>query len=97
MPAYLIANAEVTDPAAYERYRSGVPAVIAKYGGRYLVRGGETDMAEGAFPGSRFVVLEFPDRAAADALWRSPEYAEVKKLRQGAATMNIAIVEGYVP
>ena len=97
MPAYLIANAEVTDPAAYERYRSNVPAVIAQYGGRYLVRGGETGVPEGTFPGSRFVVLEFPDRTAADAFWRSPEYAEVKKLRQGAATMNIALVEGYVP
>lgn len=97
MPAYLIANAEVTDPATYERYRSAVPAVIAQYGGRYLVRGGEADVPEGAFPGSRFVVLEFPDIAAARAFWRSSEYAEVKKLRDGAAQMNIAIVDGYVP
>ena len=97
MPAYLIANAEVTDPAAYERYRSAVPAVIAQYGGRYLVRGGETDVPEGTFPGARFVVLEFPDIAAAGAFWRSPEYTEVKKLRDGAAQMNIAIVDGYVP
>ncbi len=97
MPAYLIANIEVTDTAGFERYRAAVPAVIARHGGRYLVRGGESAVVEGAYPGHRFVVLEFPDRATAEAFWHSPDYAACKALREGTAVMNVAIVEGYVP
>lgn len=97
MPAYVIANAEVTDPASYEAYKAAVPAVIEQYGGRYLVRGGAAEIVEGGFPGPRFVVLEFPDVEAARAFARSPEYAAAKARREGAADMNIAIVEGHAP
>lgn len=97
MPAYLLANIEVTDQAGFERYRAAVPAVIARHGGRYLVRGGASEVVEGAFPAQRFVVLEFPDRATAEAFWASADYAECKKLREGAATMNVVIVEGIQP
>jgi uncharacterized protein (DUF1330 family) len=97
MPAYLLANIEVTDPAGFERYRAAVPAVIARHGGRYLARGGASEVLEGAYSGHRFVVLEFPDRAAAEAFWQSPDYAECRKLREGAAIMNVAIVEGIQP
>lgn len=95
MPAYILANIEVTDPEGFERYRAAVPAVIAKFGGRYRVRGGASEVVEGAYPGHRFVVLEFPDLATAEAFWASPDYAECRKLRAGAAEMNVAIVEGY--
>jgi len=60
MPGYLIANVKVTDPEGFERYRAGVPAVIAQYGGRYAVRGGTMEKLENAEGFNRMVVLEFP-------------------------------------
>ena len=63
MPAYLYATLDVTDPAAYEQYRQKVPALIAAHGGRYLVRGGATEVLEGNAQPLRQVILEFPDMA----------------------------------
>ena len=64
MPAYLIANVEVTDPVGYEEYRRLAPAAIAAHGGRYLARGGgATTVLEGEFTPHRLVILEFPDMA----------------------------------
>jgi uncharacterized protein (DUF1330 family) len=60
MPGYLIANIEVTEPAKFEEYRQKVAPVIAQFGGRYLVRGGEVRRLEGNLPIQRLVVLEFP-------------------------------------
>ena len=97
MPAYVIANVEVTDPAAYENYKTAAEAAIARHGGRYLVRGGESEVVEGAFLGSRFVLLEFPDLAIAKGFVHSADYAAARAERQGAAIMNLVIVEGLGP
>jgi uncharacterized protein (DUF1330 family) len=97
MPAYVIATVEVTDPAAYENYKTAAQAAIARHGGRYLVRGGESEVVEGAFLGSRFVLLEFPDLATAKGFVASEDYAAAKAHRGGAATMNMVIVEGVRP
>jgi len=97
MPAYVIATVEVTDPARYENYKQAAQAAIAAHGGRYLVRGGESELVEGQFPGSRFVVLEFAGLAAARGFVRSADYATAKAERDGAATMNMVIVEGLNP
>ena len=97
MPAYIIATVEVTDPAAYENYKSAAEAAIARHGGRYLVRGGENEVIEGSFPGSRFVLLEFPDLATARGFARSADYAAAKAHRQGAAIMSMVIVDGVRP
>ena len=94
MPAYVIATVEVTDADKYEAYKAAAQAAIAAHGGRYLVRGGDSAVVEGAFPGSRFVVLEFPDRATAEAFVASKDYTVAKAARQGAATINMVIVEG---
>ena len=61
MPAYLIVDCEVTDPERYEAYKQLAPPAIAKYGGRYLVRGGDVTPLEGDWRPNRVVVLEFPD------------------------------------
>ena len=97
MPAYVIANVEVSDPGPYEAYKTAADASITQHGGRYIVRGGHSEVVEGAFPGSRFVVIEFADRVAANAWFTSAEYAAAKAHRQGAATMNMVIVEGVDP
>ncbi len=97
MPAYLIANIEVTDPEGFERYRAAVPAVIAAHGGRYLVRGGEKHAVEGSLPLNRLVILEFPSMAAAQAFYASPDYAPLLKLRLDSTKSDVVLVDGYVP
>ena len=94
MAAYLLGNVEVTDPVAYEEYRKQVPAVIAAYGGRYLVRGGATEVVEGDAAPNRVVVLEFPDMAKLKAFYHSPEYRPLLAMRTRAAKSNIVLVEG---
>jgi uncharacterized protein (DUF1330 family) len=97
MPAYLIVNIEVTDPPAFERYRAAVPPVIAKHGGRYLVRGGEMRRLEGERPWHRLVVLEFPTRDAAEAFYADPEYAPLLALRLASTRSDVVLVDGYTP
>ncbi len=94
MPAYLIVDCEVTDAERYEAYKLLAPPAIAKYGGRYLVRGGEMTPMEGDWRPSRVVVLEFPDVETAKRFYVSPEYAAARAQRAGAARMNIVLVPG---
>ena len=94
MAVYVIVNVEVKDPAAYERYRAGVPALIAKHGGEYLVRGGKPEVLEGSWNLSRVALLRFPDRAAAMAFMEDPEYRPLKELRHRVANTDIVAVEG---
>ena len=72
MSAYLIADVEVLDSAGYETYRQQVPATIAAFGGRYLVRGGALTVLEGAWSPKRCVILEFPSMAQLKAWYDSP-------------------------
>lgn len=97
MPAYLYANVEVTDPAAYETYRTRVPALIAAHGGRYLVRGGAVTVLEGSGVPHRQVILEFPDMAHLKAFYGAPEYQELIAIRQGASRGTLLAIEGVVP
>ena len=94
MTAYVLVDCEITDAARYEIYKAMAPPVIAKFGGRYLVRGGATTILEGTWVPNRVVVLEFPDPDAARRFYDSPEYRAARAARAGAATMNIVIVEG---
>jgi uncharacterized protein (DUF1330 family) len=94
MPAYLIADVEVTDAAAYAEYRQHVPAMIAAYGGKYVVRGGATEPLEGGWLPRRIVVLEFPSMDRLRAFYDSADYAPMKALRMGASDSRIIAVEG---
>ena len=94
MAAYLVAHIRVTDPARWEQYRAAVPAVIARHGGHYIVRGGETVWLEGGRDDRRQVIIEFLSMDAAMAFWHSAEYAEAKKLREGAAEVDALLVPG---
>ena len=94
MPGYVIADVEVTDPAAYEEYRKLVPATVAKYGGRYLVRGGAHEVREGDWRPKRVVVLEFPSLADARRWYDSEEYRPARAIRHRAARSSVLIVEG---
>jgi uncharacterized protein (DUF1330 family) len=92
--AYLIADVEVTDDKAYEEYRREVPAAIAAFGGRYLVRGGAVQRLEGEATLHRVVVLEFEDMAQLKAFYESTEYERLIKLRQRASRSSLFAVEG---
>ena len=94
MPAYLFANVDVTDPQGYEKYRQRVSATIEAYGGRYVVRGGATEVLEGEWVPKRMVILEFPDMAQLKAWYRSPEYKPLIELRQRTTNSMLVAVEG---
>lgn len=95
MAGYLLANLDVHDGPKYDEYRQKVPAVIAQYGGRYLVRGGAVDAREGALPLKRFVILEFPTLDAARCFYDSEEYAPLKAIRLASTKSDVVLIEGY--
>ena len=94
MAAYVIAEIDITDPAGYEEYRSQVPGVITKYGGKYIVRGGKVESMEGGWQPKRLAVVEFPSMDQAQKFYRSAEYAPLIKLRQKASRGKLIIVDG---
>jgi len=94
MPAYVIADLDVTDPTGFEEYRKVVPATIEKYGGRYLVRGGAMETLEGDWPWKRVVVLEFPSLEQAKRWYNSEDYRDPKALRFKTAKTKVILVDG---
>lgn len=93
MPAYLIADIEVTDPVGFEEYKKRVPAIIAAHGGRYLVRGGASLVLEGTWRPSRTTIVEFPGLAAIKAFWESAEYRPLRAIRERSAHSKLLAVE----
>jgi uncharacterized protein (DUF1330 family) len=88
MAAYLIVEHKITDPAKFDEYRIKVGPMIAKHGGRYITKGGTHRVLETKhWLPDRVVVIEFPDMAALDAWYRSPEYQPLIALRQAATDM----------
>jgi len=92
--AYVLVDVDVTDAEQYERYRPLAAASVEQYGGRYVVRGGASEVLEGDRVPNRLVVLEFPDADSARRWYHSPEYATAKAARAGAATGSFILVEG---
>jgi uncharacterized protein (DUF1330 family) len=71
MPAYVISDVALRVPAAAEIYRARAAAAVARYGGRYLVRGGTVEILEGDWAPRAVVAAEFPDMERARAWYRS--------------------------
>jgi uncharacterized protein (DUF1330 family) len=94
---YMVAQLNVRDATAYAGYAPKVPPVVAKYGGRYVVRGGAITPLEGTPPGQRVVVIEFPSVEAAKTFYNSPEYRELAPQRHAASDGPAFIVEGVAP
>jgi uncharacterized protein (DUF1330 family) len=94
MPAYVIYQGEVTDPARYEEYKLQAAASVEAAGGRYLARGGDIEVLEGEAPAGRTVLLEFPTMEAAVAWYRGERYARARAVRAGAATARMYVVDG---
>ena len=94
MPAYMLARVEVTDPEQYKKYTAVSPGVIEQFGGRFVVRGGESVTVEGPEETRRLVVVEFPSVERARAFYDSPEYQAAKALRVDAGHAQFVIVDG---
>lgn len=94
MLAYWMVYMHVIDPKAYEEYKKRTPAALAKYGGKFLARGGRAQTVEGETAPERVVLIEFPNYEQAMKCFNSPEYQEAKGFRAGAAEAQIVIVEG---
>lgn len=90
---YVIAHAVVTDTEKWGQYVAKSKIACDKFGGHRIVSGGQSEIIEGKGT-ARNVVIEFPDYEAALGYAKSPEYAEAKKLREGAGTLDMTIVEG---
>jgi uncharacterized protein (DUF1330 family) len=95
MPAaYMIVRIKITREEGWPEYRQQMAELFAKHGGRYLVRGGPVEVLEGSYDGRRLVIFEFPSMDGIRSVWNSPEYAEVKKLREGAGELDVWVVPG---
>jgi uncharacterized protein (DUF1330 family) len=94
MRTYVIAEIQITDPVAYDDYRPLAAASIARFGGRFIVRGGKADLLEGEPPPERIVVIEFPDPDTARRWYNSEEYQAALKIRQAASRGRVLLVEG---
>jgi uncharacterized protein (DUF1330 family) len=94
MPAYIIGRVEITDPARYAEYMKATPALIARFGGNFVVRGGDVVTLEGHPETRRVVVIEFPTLDQAKAFYNSDGYLQAKKLRDGAAVAQFIAING---
>ena len=94
MTAYVIVDIEVTDAAGYEEYKKLAPPTLAVYGGKYIARGGGTEVLEGNWTPNRLVILQFESVERAKAWLNSPEYSGARSLRHKYARSNMVVVEG---
>ena len=94
MPAYIIADVDITDPVKYEDYKKLTPGAVAKHGGRFIARGGQTSTLEGNWKPGRVVILEFPTFEQARNFYSSVEYTAARRARAGAATFRMIAVDG---
>jgi uncharacterized protein (DUF1330 family) len=94
MPAYLIADIELKDSAAYQGYVREVSRLIERHGGTYLARGGQVETIEGEWAPRRLVIVRFPDMQAIRDFFADPDYQSVAEIRWKTATSNIVAVDG---
>jgi uncharacterized protein (DUF1330 family) len=93
--AYMIVEVETTDEALMAEYRKHTPGLIAKFGGKFIVRGGKCVHLEGGWHPSRMVVIEFPDLQAAEHFYYSAEYKPVLDMRLKAGNSKAILVDGH--
>ena len=94
MSAYVIVEIEVQDPVGYEEYKKQAAATVQAHGGKYIVRGGKTEVLEGDWQPKRIVVLEFDSMERAKEWLTCEEYREPRKKRHATAKTNMILVDG---
>jgi uncharacterized protein (DUF1330 family) len=96
MPAYIIVDVKITNPAEYEEYKKLTPASVAAFDGKFIVRGGTTENLEGDWHPERIVILQFPTLKRAKEWWSSDLYGKAKAIRQRASKAKMIVVEGVL-
>lgn len=94
MPAHFLVEVETTNPDLMAEYRKHTPGLVAKFGGRFTVRGGITEPVEGDWRPQRIVFIEFPDMAALKNFYTCEEYQPVLKMRLDAGRSRAIAAEG---
>lgn len=94
MSAYIIVEIDVQDPIGYEEYKKLAGPTVEARGGKYIVRGGRTEVLEGDWRPKRIVLLEFPSMEKAKEWLDCEEYREPRKMRHATAKTNMILVEG---
>jgi uncharacterized protein (DUF1330 family) len=94
MSAYVIVDIDVHDHTGYDEYKKLAPASIALYGGKYVARGGLTEVLEGDWSPSRLVILQFESVEQAKKWVNSDEYSEARKMRHATAKSTMVVIEG---
>ena len=93
MSAYVIVDLEILDPTGFEEYKKLAGATVEKYGGKYIVRGGKTEVLEGDWHPKRIVILQFDSMQRAKEWLNCEEYREPRKLRHKTARTKMILVE----
>lgn len=94
MAAYVITEIDVADPTGYKEYKKMGPPTVAAYGGKFIARGGRTEILEGNWKPKRIVILQFDSLERAKEWWSSREYGPAKQVRHRTAQTNMIVVEG---
>ena len=94
MAAYFFCTMTIHDPETYRKYTAQTPAIVARHGGKFLTRGDLVTTHEGETFDERMVLLEFPDRAAAEAFYNDPDYQEASKFRRASSKGRMILQEG---
>ena len=94
MKAYLVLDLEITDAAGFMPYVAAIPAHIERHGGRYIVRGVQPTLMEGDWTPERLVIIEFPERANAEAFLADPDIQDLFKVRHATTISKLLLAEG---
>lgn len=94
MSAYVVGTVSIDDPETYKNYTARTPALVARHGGKFIVRGGKVDTLEGEAFNGRVVIIEFPSNQALQDWYNDPEYQEALLIRQSASEGRVLAVEG---
>lgn len=96
MPScYIVGDVTVTNPERYKDYTAHTESTLESFGGRFIVRGGASEVLEGGWAPGRLVVIEFPSAQAARDWYASERYQEILAIRREASTGSLVLVEGY--
>jgi len=95
MPAYIVGDVTVTDKDRYRDYSAHTESTLTPYGGRFVVRGGPSEVLEGTWQPGRLVLIEFPSAQAARDWYASDAYQAILPIRHEASTGSLVLVEGY--
>ncbi|MBT4684825.1 MAG: DUF1330 domain-containing protein [Candidatus Marinimicrobia bacterium] len=97
MAAYLIANIDVQDSTKYKEYIKLTPPIVQKFGGKFLIRGGDYEICEGEWQPKRIIMIQFKSMEKAKEFYHSIEYKKILQIRQDSSYSDLVLVDGISP